>query len=70
MINQLGYTVDVLQDALSYGEHAGKNDVDVDDIKLAIHGRINHSFTFPPRQEVYFCFIFVVVVTMLCDYYY
>ncbi|CAJ0839297.1 14528_t:CDS:2 [Entrophospora sp. SA101] len=23
----------------------------VDDIKLAIHGRINHSFTFPPRQE-------------------
>ncbi|CAI2166807.1 9874_t:CDS:2 [Funneliformis geosporum] len=45
------YTVDVIQDASAYAEHAGKNDIDIDDVKLAIQGRITHSFTAPPRQE-------------------
>ncbi|CAG8568397.1 13118_t:CDS:2 [Acaulospora colombiana] len=45
------YTVDVIQDALAYAEHTGKNEIDIDDVKLAIQGRINHSFTAPPRQE-------------------
>ncbi|CAG8445023.1 3576_t:CDS:2 [Funneliformis caledonium] len=45
------YTVDVIQDASAYAEHAGKNDIDIEDVKLAIQGRITHSFTAPPRQE-------------------
>ncbi|CAG8611971.1 17872_t:CDS:2, partial [Racocetra fulgida] len=46
------YTIDVIQDAAAYAEHTGKNDIDDDDIKLAIQGRINHSFIHPPQQEV------------------
>ncbi|RIB02825.1 transcription initiation factor IID, 31kD subunit-domain-containing protein [Gigaspora rosea] len=45
------YTIDVIQDAAAYAEHTGKNDIDDDDIKLAIQGRINHSFIHPPQQE-------------------
>ncbi|KAK9721138.1 Transcription initiation factor TFIID subunit 9 [Basidiobolus ranarum] len=45
------YTVDVFQDALVYSEHASKNEVDLDDIRLAIQGRVNHSFTSPPPKE-------------------
>lgn len=48
----LGYTTDVFQDALVYSEHANKNDIDLDDIQLAIQGRVNHSFTTPPPKEV------------------
>lgn len=47
-----GYTSDVLQDALVYAEHANKNDLDLDDVQLAIQGRVNHSFTNPPPKEV------------------
>ncbi|KAG2224164.1 hypothetical protein INT45_000179 [Circinella minor] len=46
------YTTDVLQDALIYAEHANKNDLDLDDIQLAIQGRVNHSFTNPPPKEL------------------
>lgn len=45
------YTTDVLQDSLIYAEHANKNDIDLDDIQLAIQGRVNHSFTTPPPKE-------------------
>ncbi|CAG8724861.1 3195_t:CDS:2 [Dentiscutata erythropus] len=45
------YTIDVIQDAAAYAEHTGKNDIDDEDIKLAIQGRINHSFIHPPQQE-------------------
>ncbi|KAG9298337.1 hypothetical protein G9A89_002825 [Geosiphon pyriformis] len=46
------YSVDVLQDSLIYSEHAGRiNDIDIDDVKLAIQGRVNHSFTSPPPKE-------------------
>ncbi|KAG0253174.1 hypothetical protein DFQ27_007625 [Actinomortierella ambigua] len=45
------YTVDVFQDALLYSEHAGTNDVGLDDVRLAIQGRVNHSFTSPPPKE-------------------
>lgn len=48
----LGYTSDVFQDSLIYAEHANKNDLDLDDIQLAIQGRVNHSFTTPPPKEV------------------
>ncbi|KAI8334768.1 transcription initiation factor IID, 31kD subunit-domain-containing protein [Chlamydoabsidia padenii] len=45
------YTTDVFQDALVYSEHANKSDIDLDDIQLAIQGRVNHSFTTPPPKE-------------------
>ncbi|KAJ1651663.1 Transcription initiation factor TFIID subunit 9 [Dispira simplex] len=45
------YTVEVFQDALTYSEHAGKPDLDVEDVRLAIQGRVNHSFTTPPPKE-------------------
>ncbi|KAI7817495.1 transcription initiation factor TAFII31 [Gamsiella multidivaricata] len=45
------YTTDVFQDALLYSEHAGRTEVGLDDVKLAIQGRVNHSFTSPPPKE-------------------
>ncbi|KAI8378989.1 transcription initiation factor IID, 31kD subunit-domain-containing protein [Blakeslea trispora] len=45
------YTSDVFQDALIYAEHANKPDIDLEDIQLAIQGRVNHSFTTPPPKE-------------------
>ncbi|KAG0198981.1 Transcription initiation factor TFIID subunit 9 [Mortierella sp. GBA30] len=45
------YTTDVFQDALLYSEHAGRTEVGLDDVKLAIQGRVNHSFTAPPPKE-------------------
>ncbi|KAI8379403.1 transcription initiation factor IID, 31kD subunit-domain-containing protein [Radiomyces spectabilis] len=45
------YTSDVFQDALVYAEHANKSDIDLEDIQLAIQGRVNHSFTTPPPKE-------------------
>ena len=47
-----GYVSDVLEDAVVYSDHAGKNRVDVDDVRLAIQGRVNFSFTGPPPREV------------------
>ncbi|KAG0259959.1 Transcription initiation factor TFIID subunit 9 [Mortierella polycephala] len=46
------YTTDVFQDALLYSEHAGRTEVGLDDVKLAIQGRVNHSFTAPPPKEL------------------
>ncbi|KAL2611269.1 hypothetical protein R1flu_022961 [Riccia fluitans] len=45
------YVVDVLGDAQLYSEHAGKQSIDCDDVKLAIQSRINFSFTQPPSRE-------------------
>ncbi|KAF9921652.1 Transcription initiation factor TFIID subunit 9 [Linnemannia zychae] len=45
------YTTDVFQDALLYSEHAGRTEVGMDDVRLAIQGRVNHSFTSPPPKE-------------------
>ncbi|KAF9897387.1 Transcription initiation factor TFIID subunit 9 [Lobosporangium transversale] len=45
------YTTDVFQDALLYSEHAGRTEVGLEDVKLAIQGRVNHSFTSPPLKE-------------------
>ncbi|PVU85932.1 hypothetical protein BB559_006747 [Furculomyces boomerangus] len=47
------YTIDVLQDALIYSEHAGKKEIDLDDVRLSIQGRVNYSFTNPPEREFY-----------------
>jgi Transcription initiation factor IID, 31kD subunit len=47
-----GYTSDVFQDALVYAEHAGRQDIDLADVQLAVQGRVSHSFTAPPPREV------------------
>ncbi|KAJ2790816.1 Transcription initiation factor TFIID subunit 9, partial [Coemansia guatemalensis] len=31
--------------------HAKKTDIDMDDVRLAIQGRVNYSFTSPPDKE-------------------
>ncbi|RKP08469.1 transcription initiation factor TAFII31 [Thamnocephalis sphaerospora] len=45
------YMTDVFQDAQLYADHAGKRDVDLDDVQLAIQGIVNNSFTGPPPRE-------------------
>jgi transcription initiation factor TFIID subunit 9B len=47
-----GYIVDVFQDAKVYSEHADKDKLDIEDVRLAIQSRVNHSFTQPPPREV------------------
>lgn len=47
-----GYTSDVFQDSLVYAEHAGRQDIDLADVQLAVQGRVSHSFTAPPPREV------------------
>ncbi|XP_072989189.1 transcription initiation factor TFIID subunit 9 [Typha latifolia] len=46
------YVVDVLSDAQIYAEHAGKPNVDSDDVRLAIQSKVNFSFSQPPPREV------------------
>ncbi|PKU80267.1 transcription initiation factor TFIID subunit 9 isoform X1 [Dendrobium catenatum] len=46
------YVVDILSDAQVYAEHAGKNNIDPDDVRLAIQSKINLSFSQPPPREV------------------
>ncbi|XP_038049907.1 transcription initiation factor TFIID subunit 9-like [Patiria miniata] len=45
------YVTDVLEDAQAYSNHAGRTEIDSDDVKLAIQGRLDHSFTTPPPRE-------------------
>jgi transcription initiation factor TFIID subunit 9B len=46
------YASDVLQDALAFSEHAGHNEVNESDIRLAIEGKSTYSFTNPPSRDV------------------
>lgn len=41
-----------MEDALVYCKHAGKKDLDADDVQLAIQSRLDHSYTNPPPREV------------------
>lgn len=45
------YITTVLEDAIVYSKHAGKKDVDADDVQLAIQSRLDHSYTNPPPRE-------------------
>ena len=47
-----GYVTDILDDAKVYCSHANKKNIDVDDVKLAIQCRLDHSFTTPPPRDV------------------
>ncbi|XP_074321087.1 transcription initiation factor TFIID subunit 9 [Silene latifolia] len=46
------YVVDVLTDAQVYSEHASKDIIEPDDIKLAIQSKGSFSFSQPPPREV------------------
>lgn len=48
---QKGYTRDILKDALTFAEHAGRASLELDDVRLAIHNRVNHT-THPVSREV------------------
>ncbi|KAJ1915882.1 hypothetical protein IWQ60_008295 [Tieghemiomyces parasiticus] len=72
VVNQLldfahRYTVEVFQDALMYSEHAGKNALDIDDVRLSIQGRVNHSFTTPPPKELSLLLITNDVIQFLLE---
>jgi histone H3/H4 len=46
------YVGDVLGDAQVYADHAGKAQIDADDVRLAIQAKVNFSFSQPPPREV------------------
>lgn len=53
---------DILDDAKVYSSHANKKNIDVEDIKLAIQCRLDHSFTTPPPRDVYILIPFLSLV--------
>eukprot|EP00242_Pyramimonas_sp_CCMP2087_P003666 CAMPEP_0198208018 /NCGR_PEP_ID=MMETSP1445-20131203/11419_1 /TAXON_ID=36898 /ORGANISM="Pyramimonas sp., Strain CCMP2087" /LENGTH=174 /DNA_ID=CAMNT_0043881253 /DNA_START=250 /DNA_END=771 /DNA_ORIENTATION=+ len=57
VVNQLmeflyRYTSEVLQEAQVYSEYSGRQNVEVDDVKLAVRALCSTSFTSPPSREV------------------
>lgn len=46
------YVSEILQDGLMYAEHAGRQELSVDDVQLAVQARVNSSFTQPPPREL------------------
>eukprot|EP01135_Chromosphaera_perkinsii_P001640 Nk52_evm17s208 gene=Nk52_evmTU17s208 len=56
VVNQLlefthRYVTEVFADSMSYCVHANKQSVDVEDVKLAIQSKVDHSFSAPPPRE-------------------
>jgi len=47
-----GYLTDVLGDAKLCSSHANKKSIDLDDIKMAIQFKLDHSYTNPPPRDV------------------
>lgn len=45
------YTTDILQESLVYSQHAGKNDIDLEDLRLGIRMKSKNLFTSPPSRE-------------------
>ena len=57
VVNQLlefahKYCTDILNDGHSYAQHAGRDAVDLSDVRLAIETKLNDTFTHPPPREV------------------
>ncbi|XP_013421558.1 transcription initiation factor TFIID subunit 9B [Lingula anatina] len=46
------YVTDVLDDAKVYANHAGKKNIDTEDVKLAIQCKLDHSYTTPPPKDL------------------
>ena len=47
-----GYVLDILGDAQLFADHANHKEIDLDDVRLAVEGRVEHSFTSPPSRDV------------------
>ena len=60
-----GYITTVLEDATVYSKHAGKKELDADDVQLAIQSRLDHSYTNPPPREVS-CFDIHLFLNLSC----
>ncbi len=45
-------TADFLETAQIYAEHAGRTELNVDDVKMAIQSRVSSEFTGPPPREL------------------
>lgn len=52
MVFTVEYTTNIFQDASTYSQHANKEDIDLQDIQLAIQERVNTSFTSAAPKEV------------------
>ena len=50
----LGYVTDVLQESIVYSEHAGKTELDLEDLRLGIKGYIRSKFSQPLSRDVCF----------------
>ncbi|KAJ3045505.1 Transcription initiation factor TFIID subunit 9B [Rhizophlyctis rosea] len=46
------YVLDILGDAQLFADHANHKELDLDDIRLAVEGRVEHSFTSPPGRDL------------------
>uniref|UniRef100_A0A7M5X9J3 Transcription initiation factor TFIID subunit 9 n=2 Tax=Clytia hemisphaerica TaxID=252671 RepID=A0A7M5X9J3_9CNID len=45
------YITDVIEDARVYSQHANRKNLNLDDVKLAVTQKLDHSFTSPPPRE-------------------
>ena len=45
------YVTNILEDAKVYSQHAGKKNIDVDDVKLSVSLSTEQTFTSPPPRE-------------------
>lgn len=43
---------EVLQESLVYSEHAGRTDVEIEDVRMAIKSQLRRAFIQPPSREV------------------
>ena len=59
-----GYITDVLEDAKTYSNHAGRSAINLDDVKLAVQTQLDHSFTGPPPRDVHLCSLLTVAFTL------
>jgi hypothetical protein len=48
----IGQVMEILQDACDYKDHAGKKDLDIEDVKVAVSSRDALSIVDPPAREV------------------
>jgi hypothetical protein len=60
----VGYTTDILLDALTYSDHAGKNGkLELDDVELAVQAKVNYSFKEAGERDVRFVTRTILAVT-------
>lgn len=48
----IGYTLEVVQDARDYADHAGRVDIGMDDVRLAVRKKQDALSAGPPTREV------------------